>query len=78
MMTPLLELGEDPTSKQPILVKQGRFGPYVTDGKTNASVPKKIDPTMLTREEAIQILEKKRAAPKRNWKRKAKTEKTDA
>lgn len=65
---PLLELGKDPTSGGNILVKTGRFGPYVTDGKTNVSVSKKIDPMTLTAEQAIELLIKKRAAPKRAYK----------
>lgn len=60
---PLAELGEDPISKRPIQVKTGRFGPYVTDGETNASVGKKFDPLTITLEEAAAILEKKRHAP---------------
>ena len=62
-MKPIAELGNDPKTNKPILVKNGRFGPYVTDGETNASVPKKLDPTTLTLEEAAAILEKKRNAP---------------
>ncbi len=59
---PLAALGTDPTSKGEILVKDGRFGPYVTDGTTNASVSKKLDPATLTLEQAIEILAKKREA----------------
>lgn len=58
---PLGEFGEDPESKEPILLKTGRFGPYITDGKTNASLGKKYQPEDITREIAIELLEKKRA-----------------
>ncbi|MBU4314873.1 hypothetical protein KJ673_00510, partial [Patescibacteria group bacterium] len=47
-----------------LLVKVGRFGPYVTDGKTNASISKKIDPKTLTAEQAIELLAKKRKKTK--------------
>lgn len=50
-----------------IKVLNGRFGPYVTDGKINASVPKDKDPAKITLEEAKKILEEK---PKRRWKKK--------
>ncbi len=72
MMAPLLELGEDPETKTPLMVKSGRFGAYVTDGKTNATVPKDQDPKTVTREQAIEMLVKKRKAPKRAWKGKKK------
>lgn len=64
MAEPIAKLGEDPESKGEILVKNGRFGPYVTDGKTNVSVPKKIDPKEVTAEQAIEMLAKKRARAK--------------
>lgn len=61
---PIAVLGTDPETKGEILVKTGRFGPYVTDGKTNASIPKKIDPKTLTIEQAIELLAKKRSKTK--------------
>ena len=67
---PIAELGKDPNSKSEILVKNGRFGPYITDGKTNVSVPKAVDARDVTLEMAIEMLEKKRKAPKRNSTRK--------
>ncbi len=68
MAQSIAELGEDPTSKGMIVVRHGRFGPYVTDGKTNMSIGKKMDPMTLTREAAIALLEKKRSG--KTWKRK--------
>ncbi|MBI4435179.1 type I DNA topoisomerase [Candidatus Uhrbacteria bacterium] len=61
MQTPIAEFGTDPVSGGEILLKHGRFGPYLTDGTTNASLGKKRDATEVTRESAIEILEKKRA-----------------
>lgn len=60
MKKPIAELGEDPESGKPILVKNGRFGPYVTDGTTNASISKKIDPLAITHDMAVEMLVKKR------------------
>ncbi len=75
MNTPLAELGIDPTSKGKIVIKDGRYGPYVTDGKTNVTVPKDTDPKTVTPEQAIDMLIKKRAAPKKAWgKRKKKSD----
>jgi DNA topoisomerase-1 len=65
MAEPIAEFGEDPTSKKEITLRHGRFGPYVTDGKTNASIGKKMDPSALTRESAIALLEKKRTGKTR-------------
>jgi DNA topoisomerase-1 len=69
-MTPLAELGIEPETKANIVIKDGRYGPYVTDGKTNATVPKGTDPMTVTLAAAIDLLKKKRAAPKKVWKRK--------
>ncbi len=64
---PLKTLGTDPATGGTILLKDGRYGPYVTDGKTNASLPKKFTPDTVTHQDAIEILAKKRAAPPRKW-----------
>lgn len=67
MATPIAEFGEDPTTKTPILLKHGRFGPYLTDGETNASLGKARNPAEITREIAIEILVKKRAQPAKKF-----------
>ena len=62
---PLKSLGKDPNTKGEVLVKDGRYGPYVTDGKTNASIPKRIEVETIDLVTACELLEKKRNAPKR-------------
>jgi DNA topoisomerase-1 len=66
---PLKELGKDPASGEPMVVKDGRFGPYVTDGTgVNASLRKGDDVETLTDERAAELLAEKRAkgpAPKK-------------
>lgn len=69
-MTPLAELGEDPESKGKILIKTGRFGPYITDGKTNVSIPKSTDPLSVDLASAIERLAAKRANPRARWMKK--------
>jgi DNA topoisomerase-1 len=59
---PLRELGQDPATGQPMVVKDGRFGPYVTDGETNASLRKGDDVATLTVERAAELLADRRAA----------------
>ncbi|MCL2454472.1 MAG: type I DNA topoisomerase [Micrococcales bacterium] len=59
---PLRELGTDPTSGKPIVVKDGRFGPYVTDGVTNRTLPRDTSPESITEEQAVELLALKRAA----------------
>jgi DNA topoisomerase-1 len=58
---PLKELGPDPASGKPLVVKEGRFGPYVTDGETNASLKRGDDDEGLTLERALELLAERRA-----------------
>jgi DNA topoisomerase-1 len=57
---PLAEFGEDPVSGKPIVVKEGRFGPYITDGITNITVPRSTSLEELSREQAVELLAEKR------------------
>jgi DNA topoisomerase-1 len=58
---PLAELGSDPVSGKPVVVKEGRYGPYVTDGETNASLSRSDDAESVTIERAAELLAEKRA-----------------
>ncbi len=58
---PLKELGTDPVSERPVVVKDGRFGPYVTDGETNATLRKDDEVESLTPERGYELLAEKRA-----------------
>jgi DNA topoisomerase-1 len=65
---PLRELGGDTASGKPIVLREGRFGPYVTDGETNASLRKGDAPESISLQRAIELLAERRAAapaPKR-------------
>ncbi|GGO89346.1 type I DNA topoisomerase [Wenjunlia tyrosinilytica] len=65
---PLKELGTDPVSGKPVVVKDGRFGPYVTDGETNATLRRDDDVETITPERGYELLADKRAkgpAPKK-------------
>jgi DNA topoisomerase-1 len=70
---PLRELGVDPATQQPVVVRDGRFGPYVSDGETNATLRKGDDVEAITIERASELLADKRArgpAPKKTAARK--------
>ena len=58
---PLRELGNDPTTGLPLVIKDGRFGPYVTDGTTNASLRTADDPSTISIERASDLLSERRA-----------------
>jgi DNA topoisomerase I len=58
---PLRELGTDPSNGRPIVLRDGRFGPYVTDGETNASLRKGDTIEGLTPERAFELLAERRA-----------------
>jgi len=58
---PLRELGTDPATERPIVLREGRFGPYVTDGETNASLRKGDTIEGISPERAAELLAEKRA-----------------
>ncbi|MHA6792181.1 type I DNA topoisomerase [Pseudonocardia bannensis] len=71
---PLRELGKDSATGKPMVIKDGRFGPYVTDGETNASLRKGDSVEEITDERASELLADRRArgtAPKKTTARKA-------
>ena len=77
---PLKDLGLDPDTKRPIIIKDGRFGMYVTDGETNATLRRGDTVEAMTIERALELLAGRRAweienggAPKKKSKRAKKT-----
>ncbi len=81
----LKELGEHPTEGAPVNVLNGRYGPYVKHGKTNASLPGDQDPQTVTLEQAVELIaakakkpsaKKKKAAKKKTAKKKSAKKKT--
>ena len=71
---PLAELGPDPVSGRPMVIKEGRFGAYVTDGEVNATLRRGDDPGTMTADRAAELLAEKRAkgpAPKKRPAKKA-------
>jgi DNA topoisomerase-1 len=58
---PLRELGQDPSSGRAVVVKEGRFGPYVTDGETNASLRAGDSVEALTLDRGVELLAERRA-----------------
>ncbi|MFJ4848944.1 MULTISPECIES: type I DNA topoisomerase [unclassified Streptomyces] len=76
---PLKELGTDPVSERPVVVKDGRFGPYVTDGETNATLRRDDDVETITPERGYELLAEKRAkGPAKKTAKKAPAKKTTA
>jgi DNA topoisomerase-1 len=68
---PIKEMGMDPVSATPIVLRDGRYGPYVSDGTTNASLPKGASLEDLTLQESIRLLAERRelGPPKKKRKR---------
>ena len=77
---PLRELGADPTTGAPVVVKDGRFGPYVTDGEYNATLRKGDTVEAISLERAAELLADKRAAgpPRKRGAKKTAAKKTAA
>ena len=61
----LRTLGKHPATGEDLILKEGRYGPYVSDGKVNAAIKADNDPASLTLQEAITLINMKRAAPKK-------------
>jgi DNA topoisomerase-1 len=80
--TPLRELGTDPASGATVTVREGRFGPYVTDGETNASLRKGDSIDEITIDRAVELLAERRAkgpaAPRKRPAKKTTAKKTTA
>jgi DNA topoisomerase I len=75
---PLREFGPHPANGNPIRLMEGRYGAYVTDGTTNATLPKTADPQTLTLDEAAALLDARAAAGPPKGKRKAAPKKKPA
>jgi DNA topoisomerase I len=73
---PLKELGDDPVSGKPIVLKEGRFGPYVTDGDTNASLRAADSVESITPERAVELIQARRDRGPAPAKRRASRKKT--
>ncbi|QVQ50942.1 type I DNA topoisomerase [Spiractinospora alimapuensis] len=73
---PLRELGEDMDTGKPMVIKDGRFGPYVTDGETNASLRKGDEVESITVQRASELLADRRAAAPAKKKSSAPSKKT--
>ena len=58
---PVRALGNDPESGKPVVIKEGRFGMYLTDGETNRTLPRQYDPATIEPADAYRILAEKRA-----------------
>jgi DNA topoisomerase-1 len=76
---PLRELGPDPVSGKPIVIKSGFYGEYLTDGETNVTIPKSETVEGITPEKAYELLAEKRAkGPAKKTAKKAAAKKTAA
>lgn len=62
--TALRELGQHPDDKKPVSVFEGKYGPYVKHGSTNATIPKDVDPQKITLEQALPLLQERAAKGK--------------
>ncbi|WP_300378467.1 type I DNA topoisomerase [Henriciella sp.] len=73
---PLKKLGKHPADDEPIHVYEGRYGPYVKHGKTNATLPKEVTPDTVTLDHAIELIDAKAKKPAKKKKAPTKKKKT--
>ena len=71
----LKKLGDHPKTGEALILKDGRYGPYITDGKVNASMTSDFEVETITLEDAVKLIDKKRATPPRKKKVKRKKKK---
>ena len=71
----LKTLGKHPDTGEELVLKEGRYGPYISDGKLNAALRSGNDPDSITLEEAVELINLKRAAPRRKKPRKKRRKK---
>ena len=71
----LKTLGDHPKTGEALILKDGRYGPYITDGKVNASMTSDFEVETITLEDAVRLIDKKRATPPRKKKVKRKKKK---
>jgi DNA topoisomerase-1 len=70
--TVLSTLGNHPETGEELALEDGRYGPYITDGNLDASMPRTLSQESLTLEDAVELINKKRLAPKRKKKKRKK------
>ena len=73
--TELRTIGDHPETGESLVVKDGRFGPYITDGKVNVSLKGDLTPDSITLEQAVELINQKRLAPARPKRKRKKKKK---
>ena len=73
--TELRTIGDHPETGESLVVKDGRFGPYITDGKVNVSLKGDLTPESVTIEQAVELINQKRLAPARPKRKRKKKKK---
>ena len=73
--TELRTIGDHPETGESLVVKDGRFGPYITDGKVNVSLKGDLTPDSITIEQAVELINQKRLAPARPKRKRKKKKK---
>ena len=65
-------IGKHPETGEDLSLKEGRYGPYVSDGKINAALKNEYSPETITLEIAVELINKRRLSPKKSRRRRKK------